>query len=97
MKHQQHQQHQHQQSESNTPPEVTAKKKPVRSIKKQHGAVGSQPATDGDGHEEMIRQTAYFLYEARSCEAGHELDDWLQAETQLAEQAQVAQSPEHAT
>ena len=74
----------HHQTAHNTPREVAAKKKPVDSMKKQHGANSSQPTALSDGHEEMVRQTAYFLYESRSREDGHELDDWLQAEAQLA-------------
>jgi hypothetical protein len=29
------------------------------------------------------RERAYFLFEARQLEGGHELDDWLQAEAQV--------------
>ena len=32
---------------------------------------------------ERIRQRAYELYEARGQEAGHEIDDWLQAEAEI--------------
>jgi hypothetical protein len=37
--------------------------------------------------EEEIRQRAYELYEARGCEEGKALDDWLQAEAELLAQA----------
>lgn len=30
--------------------------------------------------EQQIREAAYFLYEARGCAPGHELEDWLAAE-----------------
>lgn len=33
--------------------------------------------------EEVIRQRAYELFEQRGCEPGHDLDDWLQAETEV--------------
>lgn len=33
--------------------------------------------------EERIRQRAYELYETRGREEGHELDDWLRAESEL--------------
>ena len=33
--------------------------------------------------EEKLRQRAYELYEARGREAGHDVDDWLQAEAEL--------------
>lgn len=63
---------------------TSEKKKPARTAKKDNGPAA--PATAGSVHEhdEIVRQTAYFLYEARSREDGHELDDWLQAEAQLA-------------
>ena len=32
--------------------------------------------------KERIRQRAYELYEAREWQDGHELDDWLQAESE---------------
>ena len=33
--------------------------------------------------EELIRARAYEFYEQRGCENGHDLDDWLNAETEL--------------
>lgn len=33
--------------------------------------------------EELIRLRAYQLYEGRSCEHGHDLDDWFQAEAEV--------------
>jgi hypothetical protein len=33
--------------------------------------------------EEQIRQRAYSFYEQRGRREGHDLDDWLQAETEL--------------
>jgi Protein of unknown function (DUF2934) len=33
--------------------------------------------------EQAIREAAYALFEARGCEPGHELDDWLKAEAQV--------------
>jgi hypothetical protein len=41
----------------------------------------------GGGREELIRQVAYSLYEARSCEDGHSVEDWLQAEAQIDQMA----------
>jgi len=35
--------------------------------------------------EEQIRIRAYELYEARGREDGHELEDWLEAESELSE------------
>ncbi len=40
--------------------------------------VGSQELT-----EEIIRMRAYQLFEERGCEHGHDMDDWLQAETEV--------------
>jgi hypothetical protein len=40
-------------------------------------------ATDVATLEEQIRLRAYALYEARSCEDGHDLDDWLKAEAEI--------------
>lgn len=37
--------------------------------------------------EEEIRHRAYVLYEQRGREDGHDLDDWLHAEAELAAQA----------
>jgi DUF2934 family protein len=33
--------------------------------------------------EDQIRERAYELFEARGKEAGHELEDWLQAEAEI--------------
>lgn len=36
-----------------------------------------------DDRAERIRQRAYELHEAHGREAGHEIDDWLQAEAEI--------------
>jgi len=36
--------------------------------------------------EEEIRRRAYALYEQRGREDGHDVDDWLRAEVELADQ-----------
>jgi hypothetical protein len=41
------------------------------------------PAKSAIPLEAEIRARAYKLYEQRGKEAGHELDDWLQAESDL--------------
>ncbi len=33
--------------------------------------------------DQAIREAAYALFEARGCEPGHEVDDWLKAEAQV--------------
>jgi Protein of unknown function (DUF2934) len=49
--------------------------------KKQSAAV-AEPSL-----EEEIRLRAYTLYEERGREDGHEVDDWLRAEAELAAKA----------
>ena len=39
--------------------------------------------------EEIIRMRAYQLFEKRSYEHGHDLEDWLQAEAESAGKKQV--------
>jgi hypothetical protein len=36
--------------------------------------------------QEQIRRRAYELYEQRGRDEGHELDDWLQAESEVTQQ-----------
>ena len=36
--------------------------------------------------QEQIRRRAYGLYEQRGRDGGHELDDWLQAESEVTQQ-----------
>ncbi len=48
------------------------------------GAADASPAAPApSSREDQVRALAYALYESRGCEAGHELEDWLQAEAQL--------------
>ena len=60
--------------------------KPVPKSASHSSAKGRKsPAPDGangegSGRYEIIRETAYSFYVARGCVAGHELEDWLQAE-----------------
>lgn len=70
-----------------TSPKPTEKKASPRVSKKGNGPLATGIDSSTVDHDEQIRQTAYFLYESRSCEAGHELDDWLQAEAQMASPA----------
>lgn len=46
-----------------------------------------------DDRAERIRQRAHELYEARGREAGHDTDDWLQAEAEI--EASEASREEH--
>jgi hypothetical protein len=45
-------------------------------------AAGSAPPSVE--REEQIRQRAYQLYEQRGCEHGHDVEDWLIAEREMA-------------
>ena len=65
----------------------TAKPVPPKKAKstavKGEGPVVAQPPASGDGRDEIVRQTAYFFYEARGRMHGHELEDWLRAESEV--------------
>ena len=41
---------------------------------------------------DQVRCRAYELYEQRGREGGHELDDWLQAESEIAHQGTKAEA-----
>ena len=58
---------------------VTAKKSTARNSK-----VNSEESTVD--LEEQIRRRAYQLYERRGCEAGQDVEDWLAAEAELAQE-----------
>lgn len=47
-------------------------------------AIGPKPDCATESRHETIAQAAYFRAEARGFEQGHELDDWLAAERQIA-------------
>jgi hypothetical protein len=44
-----------------------------------------EPAGHDDDMEVKLREAAYFRYLARGAELGHDLEDWLQAESQMLE------------
>lgn len=46
------------------------------------------PLNPINADDELIRQRAYQLYEQHGKEPGHEIDDWLSAERQLATESQ---------
>jgi hypothetical protein len=50
-------------------------------------AVSAQP--EGE-MEVQIREAAYYRYLARGAEVGHDLEDWLQAESELLENGKAA-------
>lgn len=47
--------------------------------------------------EEDIARRAFELYEARGCQNGHDLEDWLQAEQELEDQRRLATGSRAAT
>jgi len=49
-----------------------------------------QKAEDGGELQDQIRARAYQLYEQRGRDAGHSLDDWLQAEAELSQVQKAA-------
>lgn len=57
------------------------------------GGAQAGPVVD---REEAIRLTAYAFYEARGRVDGHELEDWLKAEAQVAQAAHDAAPAEGA-
>ena len=63
--------------------------KPKASVRATSAQAHLNGATDQASHvpEEIIRQTAYGLYEARGGSAGHALEDWLKAEKNLTQTA----------
>jgi hypothetical protein len=62
-----------------------------RRTKTRSAATSASPstaaaATTADLHGRIERR-AYDLYERRGCVSGHELEDWLEAERQVREEA----------
>jgi hypothetical protein len=45
--------------------------------------IGAAPKTLGAPTSEVIAKRAYELYLARGRQGGHEIEDWMQAETEL--------------
>ena len=70
---------------SNTSASKTPPPPPMAPVaKKSNPASGSGNHVDGDARRAMIAQGAYFRAEHRGFAAGFELDDWLQAEREIA-------------
>lgn len=54
-------------------------------------ADGHEPiVSDAESREVMVRLVAYSLYERRGSVAGHELEDWLQAEREVGREMAAA-------
>jgi hypothetical protein len=69
-----------------------AEKKPLTQTGEKAGA---KPSAKGVDQEQAIREAAYACFEARGCEPGHELDDWLRAEGMVHEASDRGQPVRH--
>lgn len=58
----------------------TAKSAPPAAVEAPAAAQGT-PGTESK--DEFVREAAYYFYEARGRDGGHELDDWLKAEAEF--------------
>jgi hypothetical protein len=57
---------------------------PAASGSSPAGTLWSAPATDAEARNRMIAEAAYYRAEQRGFDPGHELDDWLAAEYEIA-------------
>jgi hypothetical protein len=63
-------------------------------IAQQRESAGKAVETsDAEKREVMIRLAAYSFYERRGFVAGHELEDWLQAEMEVERQLAAVPKP----
>ncbi|MGH9544720.1 MAG: DUF2934 domain-containing protein [Terriglobales bacterium] len=56
-------------------------------LRKKPAATGT---TETQPIEHQIRLRAYQLYEARGCEGGHEVEDWLRAEEEITNNKKIS-------
>ncbi len=73
----------HHPPETGTPHAVQAKH-PVRAKPAATKATAGSRVDSGEDRESLVRETAYTFYEARGRLDGHDLEDWLRAEGQVA-------------
>lgn len=66
----------------------------TQSTKTDESAAAGPSASTFD-REQAIREAAYACFEARGCEPGHELDDWLRAEAMVQQANGEAGSTQH--
>ena len=65
---------------------------PLRAASGKAAPVKKIPATESgtaEQHYRQIAEAAYFIAERRGFEAGHELDDWLLAETEVRQRGNI--------
>lgn len=75
---------------------VRAQKSAPRTRKVSVAATAADSGTGAAGQQTKVALAAYFIAEKRGFEPGHELDDWLAAEAEIArlEQPRAAQGVE---
>jgi hypothetical protein len=64
------------------PGATRATSSPAGGARRKAGARAGRP-DGGDVREQMVREAAYYHYEARGRVDGHEVEDWLQAEAEI--------------
>ncbi|MEO6993631.1 MAG: DUF2934 domain-containing protein [Lacunisphaera sp.] len=62
-------------------------------MKKPNNKLNVPSTNEGNLNLQKIEHRAYQLYVERGGESGHDCDDWLQAERELEEAAQVTMNP----
>ncbi len=63
--------------------QITEELKKHQATQHGHSPAKTLATEPSQNLEEEIRRRAYELYEERSCEDGHDLDDWLRAEEEI--------------
>lgn len=59
-------------------------RKPAQRLRRRPGEILAEVETPVADHRVKVALAAYFIAQKRGFEPGHELDDWLAAEAQLA-------------
>jgi Protein of unknown function (DUF2934) len=77
----------------NPPARNSTPMKPLRGIKPHSVATRSATYIEPDRRQSMIAEAAYYHSERRGFEPGHELDDWLAAESQVDAALALGETP----
>ena len=80
---------------TSTTSRALTEKPPFAVVAKDEGTNPAVSHASAVARDERIRKMAYALYEARGRAGGHDLDDWLQAEAQLARAEPMTSPPRH--
>ena len=59
-------------------------RKPAQRVRRRPGEILAEVETPVADHRVKVALAAYFIAQKRGFEPGHELDDWLAAEVQIA-------------